>query len=184
MHPCPSASLALDPSLCNGSKISNPWKFQAISKPVQSLGGWLAQDSPWCSEKAEGWIQHQSVFMAYNRWTLPLGWYKPVLAPWSTLPSWNEAEHPMQSWPSSHLCWGWIKISGVYGVAGHLASPFDILLHNVSFGTWLGHTCLHKQEQLGSLVGEGDVSSVHTSVLIIFVNLRCRLFVESQLRPL
>lgn len=32
--------------------------------------------------------------------------------------------------------------------------------------------------------GEGNVSSVRTSIYIIFVNLRCKLFVESQLHPL
>lgn len=33
-------------------------------------------------------------------------------------------------------------------------------------------------------LGEGNVSSIPTSVCIIFVNLRCKLFVESQLHPL
>jgi len=75
-------------------------------------------------------------------------------------------------------------MSGLYVVAAVSASPSKILLHNVSFSTCRGHTRFHQQDHLKSLVGEGNVSSVHTSVYIIFVNLRCKLFVESQLHPL
>lgn len=82
-----------------------------------------------------------------------------------------------------HL-WPGIGISGLYVAVAELASPSKILLYNVSFSTWKGQTCFQKQDQLNSLVGEGNVFSIHTSLRIIFVNLRCKLFVESQLHPL
>lgn len=64
-----------------------------------------------------------------------------------------------------------------------LSSPWNPSAQRVSESP-NGHICLYNQDQIGTLVGEGNVSSVHTSIYIIFVNLRCKLFVESQLHPL